>query len=207
MRLRKWSSGVALGTVVLVALALGNSAGAQGTTTATQPTSVKLNLTESRNSGVSGTATLTDVEGGVRVALDVKGLPKAGVEHINHIHGGGTCAQDRAGQTAPITIPLTTITANDDGTGSASTLIRGASLAQLFDRSQQRFILLHAESVPGEGVPPGITCADFDPDLMRGGTTTGALAKTGGVAVWPSLGPTALLVGSALTLAFLWRRR
>ena len=147
MRLGRWSSGAVLGSVVLVALALGSSAGAQGTTTATQPTSVKLNLTESRNSGVSGTATLTDVEGGVRVALDVKGLPKAGVEHINHIHGGGTCAQDRAGQTAPITIPLTTITANDDGTGSASTLIRDTSLAQLFDRSQQRFILLHAESV------------------------------------------------------------
>ena len=55
---------------------------------------------------MSGTATLTDVEGGVRVELDMRGLPEAGIEHINHIHAGGTCTADRAGNVAPATIPL-----------------------------------------------------------------------------------------------------
>jgi hypothetical protein len=36
----------------------------------------------------------------------MQNLPEAGIKHINHIHAGGTCADDRAGRTAPVTIPL-----------------------------------------------------------------------------------------------------
>jgi hypothetical protein len=48
----------------LASLALGGSALAQETE------SVNLQLTPSRDSGVSGTATLTNVEGGVEVQLN-----------------------------------------------------------------------------------------------------------------------------------------
>src|SRR5215211_1317446 len=67
---------------------------------------VEVNLTQSRDSGVSGTATLGDVKGGVKVTLEMRNLPEPGIKHINHIHAGGTCADDRAGRTAPVTIPL-----------------------------------------------------------------------------------------------------
>ena len=115
-------AGMVFGATLLTALILGGSASAQ------EEKSVELHLTPSRDSGVSGTATLTDVKGGVEVELTTKGLPEAGVEHINHIHGGGTCADDRAGRTAPVTIPLKTIVANADGTGSATTTIKDVTL-------------------------------------------------------------------------------
>ena len=151
-----WFSGAALSAALLVALALGSAAPAQE-----EADHVTLQLTPSRDSGVSGTAALRDVEGGVEVALDMRGLPQAGVEHINHFHGGGTCAEDRAGRTAPVTIPLDPVVAREDGTGSATTTLRDVTLARLFDGTQERFLLLHAEAQEGGGVPPGIACADL----------------------------------------------
>jgi Cu/Zn superoxide dismutase len=126
-------------------------------------------LTPSRDSGVSGTATLKDVEGGVEVTLEMRALPEPGVKHINHIHAGGSCADDRAGKTAPVTIPLKTVVAQDDGTGSATTTIDDVTTAQLFSEDEERFILLHAKAEEGGGVPPGIACADLAPLPDTGG--------------------------------------
>jgi Cu/Zn superoxide dismutase len=176
-------------------------------------------LTPSRDSGVSGTATLTDVEGGVRVQLNMKGLPEAGVKHINHIHGGGTCADDRAGRTAPVTIPLNPLVAKDDGTGSTATTIEGVTLGKLFGEDKERFILLHARTEKGQGVPPGISCADLalasadaangtgGTTLMRGETTMdgGPLPGSGGPAIL-LLPAAALLLGSGVLVYAILRR-
>jgi hypothetical protein len=163
----RWPSGAVLAiTMLFAALAMAVSASAE----AHEDQIVEVNLTESRDSGVSGTATLEDVEGGVEVTVEMRNLPEAGIKHINHIHAGGTCADDRAGRTAPVTIPLETITAQNEGTGSATTTIEDVSVAQLFGEDKERFILLHAETKKGEGVPPGIACADLAP-----------LAETGGI--------------------------
>jgi hypothetical protein len=188
-------AGAALGLGLLVSLALGNSALAQETKS--------VQLTPSRDSGVSGTATLTDVEGGVRVQLNARALPEAGVKHINHIHGGGTCADDRAGRTAPVTIPLNPVVAKDDGTGSATTTIEGVTLAELFGKDKERFILLHAKTEKGQGVPPGISCADlvprsgdgaFDTLPASGGTQPSLLLAIGAALVWGAVaGSLALL--------------
>jgi Cu/Zn superoxide dismutase len=148
-------TGVVLGTVLLASLLLGGSALAQGTK------SVELQLEPIRDSGVSGTATLTNVEGGVQVKLNMRGLPEAGVEHINHFHGGGTCADVQAGNMAPVTIPLNPVVAQEDGTGSATTTIKDVTLDELFGGDQKRFILLHAKTIEGQGVPPGISCVDL----------------------------------------------
>jgi hypothetical protein len=104
----------------------------------------------------------------VEVTLEMQDLPEAGIKHINHIHAGGTCADDRTGRTAPVTIPLETITAQDDGTGSASTTIEDVSVADLFGEDKERFVLLHAETKEGEGVPPGIACGDLIPTAAEG---------------------------------------
>ncbi len=170
-------SGVALALALLAALPLAASAGAQ------EQQSAQVQLTQSRGSGVSGTATLEDVEGGVEVTLEMRDLPEAGIKHINHIHAGGTCADDRAGRTAPVTIPLETITAQQDGTGSATTTIEDVSAAQLFGEDKERFILLHAETKEGEGVPPGIACADLAPLAATGGIRPATLLLAGAISV------------------------
>jgi Cu/Zn superoxide dismutase len=175
------------GATLLASLVLGGSALAKG------EKSVQLNLSPSRDSGVSGKATLTDVEDGVKVEIHMQGLPEAGVKHINHIHGGGTCADDRAGRTAPVTIPLNTVVANADGTGSATTTIKDVTLDELLGDDQHRFILLHAEVEKGKGVPPGISCADLPQKSTN--TTFENLPSSGG------LPPTALLVIPILLLA------
>ena len=197
--------GVALATALLAALALATGAGAQ------EQQSAEVQLTQSRDSGVSGTAVLEDVEGGVQVALEMRGLPEAGVKHINHIHAGGTCADDRAGRTAPVTIPLETVVAQEDGTGSATTTIEDVTVGELFGEDKERFILLHAKTEKGQGVPPGIACADLDPTAANG---TSLNDETTMINEVPAMGgppivlPTAaLLLGAGvLTYAVLRRR-
>jgi Cu/Zn superoxide dismutase len=170
-------TGAALSIALLVALAIPASAKAQ-------EEGMEVELTPSRDSGVSGTATLRDVGSGVEVSLEMQGLPEPGVKHINHIHAGGTCADDRAGNTAPVTIPLKTVVAQDDGTGSATTTIEDVTTAQLFGEDKERYILFHAKAKEGGGVPPGIACADLAP-----------LPDTGG------MGPMVVLLAGAAVLA------
>ena len=170
-------AGFALGIALLAAVV------GAGSTFAQEEQGVSVQLTPSRGSGVSGTATLEDVNGGMEVTLQMQNLPEAGIKHINHIHAGGTCADDRAGRTAPVTIPLKTITAQDDGTGSATTTIEDVSLAQLFGEEKERFILLHAETKEGEGVPPGIACADLAPLPDTGGIRPATLFLAGAISV------------------------
>jgi len=166
MRKAERFGGVALVTALVVALALAGSAAAQPTN------STELQLTEQRNSGVSGTATLEEVEGGVEVTLNMQGLPRPGVEHINHFHGGGTCARYEAYEDVPVTIPLNPIVANEDGTGSATTTVEGVTLERLFDRSQERMILVHDEEEAGGVVPPGAACVELNATTTEGGATT-----------------------------------
>jgi hypothetical protein len=192
------------GAALLVALALalgwGGGALAQGTD------SMVLQLTPSRDSGVSGTATLTDVGEGVKVELDIRGLPEAGIKHINHFHTGGTCTADRAGNVAPATIPLKTIVANEDGTGSGTTTLEDATLDSLFDPGKERYIALHSEVEEGQGVPPVISCADVVAAAGRGAVST-TLPESGGPQPAMLLAAAALLsLGAAAVAVDLVRR-
>jgi len=156
-------TGVVLTTALLATLTLAASAGAQ------EGKSTKVHLTPIRGSGVSGTATLKDVSRGMEVTLNVQSLPEPSVKHINHIHAGGTCADVQAGRMPPVTIPLKTIVAQQDATGSATTFVRGVSLDQLFSQYKKRLIILHAKAKKGGGVPPGISCANLAPLPSTGG--------------------------------------
>ena len=142
--------GVAVAVALLVSLIVG-SAWAQGSNSQT------LQLTPSRDSGVSGTATLTEnVEGDVEIQLNLQGLPEDGVSHLAHIHSDATCADDRAGQGGPVEYPLEDVIAQG-GMGS-STSTYDTTLSEL--ASQPRYVNVHAEQT-GDEVPPGIACADI----------------------------------------------
>jgi Cu/Zn superoxide dismutase len=179
--------GIAFGIALLAALALGGSVAAQEAKT------MKLQLTPSRGSGVSGTASITEVGGGLRVELNMRGLPKAGIKHINHFHAGGSCEADRAGNVAPATIPLKTIVAKADGTGSATTTLEDVTLDQLFDPDKKRYLALHSKTEKGQGVPPVISCADVVEAAAAGAVST-KLPQSGGTH------PVVLLLSSAAIL-------
>ena len=182
--------GAALLVILTMALSLGGGALAQETE------SMSLQLTPSRDSGVSGTATLTDTEAGVRVELNMRGLPEAGIEHINHFHAGGSCTEDRAGNVAPATIPLKTIVAKEDGTGSGTTTLEDVTLDQLFDPDKDRYIALHSKVEKDQGVPPVISCADVV-EAAGGGTVSTELPESGGPQPAILLAATAFLSLSA----------
>src|SRR3712207_1394782 len=182
--------GIAFGVALLASLILGGGAFAQEADT------MNLQLTPSRASGVSGPAAITDVGGGVRVDLNVRGLPKAGIKHINHFHAGGTCTADRAGNVAPATIPLKTIVAQGDGTGSGTTTLEDVTLDQLFDPNKKRYIAFHSETEEGQGVPPVISCADVVKAAGTGAVRT-ELPESGGTHLVAVL----LSAGAILTLS------
>jgi hypothetical protein len=165
----------------------------------------KLQLTPSRGSGVTGTATLANVKGGVRVELNMRGLPEAGVEHINHFHQGGTCTNDRAGNPAPATIPLKTIVANDDGTGTAVTTLKDVTVEKLFDPNKERYLAFHSEVIK-EPVPPVISCADVIEAAGSGAVST-HLPESGGPQPVILLSAGAALVSGAVAGVLVLRRR
>ena len=198
-------AGFALGIALLAAVVVAGSTFAQE-----EAQGISVQLTPSRGSGVSGSATLKDVKGGVKVTLQMQNLPEAGIKHINHIHAGGTCADDRDGRTAPVTIPLETIEAQENGTGSATTTIKDVSVGKLFNENEERFILLHAKAKKGAGVPPGIACADLvrpagnGTTLHEESTMMGETTMTGEATMMvsdiPSSGGSSILLPAAALL-------
>lgn len=122
--------------------------------------SVTLHLTPSGDSGVSGTTILTDTSSGLEAMLNVQNLPgQPGTEHPAHIHEGGTCADDRAGNEAPVRHPLEPAIVEQGETGSSSTVIPDTTVVQLFSGAP-KYVDVHAEAT-GDEVPPGISCADI----------------------------------------------
>jgi hypothetical protein len=192
-------AGVGLGVALLASLILGGSVLAQGAQ------SVELQLTPSRDSGVTGTATITEVANGLQITLNMRGLSEPGIKHINHIHEGGSCSADRAGNPAPATIPLKTIVAKDDGTGSATTTLGDVTLDELFVENKQRYLAFHSE-VKGEAVPPVISCADVV-RTAGGGADTGALPESGGIHPLVVLSTGAALVLAVVAGLLALRRR
>ncbi len=189
----------ALLAVGLLTALVAGSAWAQGSDSQT------LELTPSRDSGVSGTATLTEVDGQVQVQLQMQGLPKDGVSHLAHIHKGATCADDRAGNGAPVEFPLEAVTA-EGGTGS-STAIADTTLEDL--TSEPYYVNVHAEKT-GDAVPPGVSCADIVLTRMQQQTmmeSTEPLPTSGGVTPSALLLPAAALILGSGILAFAVLRR
>lgn len=152
--------GLVLGTALLMALSVGNGVVAQEALE-----TKNFELTPSRDSGVSGTATLKDVEGGVEVTVNVVGLEGRG-EYVHHIHEGATCEEDKVDEGGPVEFPLNEVVANHEGTATATSVVKDITMDELLSGGKDRYINFHpAPSQEGQPVPPGITCTTLDLDL------------------------------------------
>jgi hypothetical protein len=148
-----------------------------GGTVPTELASTTVDLTPSGDSGVSGYARLTNrSDGGVDVELYVQNLQdQPGTEHLAHIHQGGTCADDRAGNGAPVQYPLNSVFTGPDGSGSSTSTISNVTVAELFSGSP-KYVNVHAVQT-GNETPPGISCADLS---SAGGSASGGATTTSG---------------------------
>lgn len=100
-------------------------------------------------SGVSGTATLTAMDGATQVALNVSGFAP-NTSHATHIHTG-TCANPGG-----IQFPLPTLTADANGNATATATVNVA-LSALMDGNH--IIMTHVGS--GANFGAGVACGDI----------------------------------------------
>lgn len=122
--------------------------------------SATIGFTSSRGSGVSGTAVLADVSSGIRITLNLKNLAdQPGIEHTAHLHQGGTCDDERMGNSLVVWYPLDPVVTDQDGNGSSITAIPDVTVAQLFSGAP-KYVDVHAETV-GDEEPPSLSCADI----------------------------------------------
>jgi hypothetical protein len=131
--------------------------------------SAEVPLEPASGSGAKGTATLSKAEGGgVKVVLNVSGLPGSGTMYLAHIHPG-TCAEEEGGaghghshhehgSSEEIEYPLSPLYANARGDGSSTTVLRHVTLEGLLSGEP-----MHGNvHKPGPAEPPPVTCADLD---------------------------------------------
>ncbi len=132
---------------------------AGGATVPPERVGMILDLTPSEDSSVSGTATLTNTEDGVQVIMNMQDLTEdPGTQLFAHIHEGGTCDDDTAGDSTPVQYQLTPLRTGPDGTAASVTIIEGVTVPEL-SSDTPRFIDVHPEST-GEEASPAISCAD-----------------------------------------------
>jgi uncharacterized protein (DUF305 family) len=140
--------------------------------------SAEVDLEPANGSATKGTATLSEAEGGgVKVVLDVSGLPGSGKMYLAHIHPG-TCAEEEGGQeeagteehghshhehgaSEEIEYPLSPVYADAKGEGTSTTVVHHLSLEGLLS-GEPMHVNVHR---PGPGEPPPMTCANLNEAL------------------------------------------
>jgi uncharacterized protein (DUF305 family) len=134
--------------------------------------SAEVDLQPQNGSGTTGKVTLskTDGGGGVRVVLDVSGLPRSETTYLAHIHPG-TCEEEAAGgggshehaalghgTAKEIEYPLTPVEPDGQGDGSSTTVLKHVTFEGLLS-GDPKHINVHA---PGSGEPPPVTCTNLN---------------------------------------------
>jgi uncharacterized protein (DUF305 family) len=132
--------------------------------------SAEVDLQPQNGSGTTGSATLSKTDGGVKVVLEVSGLPSSGTTYLAHIHPG-TCGEEEEeeeehhehgghehGASEEIEYPLTPVEPDAQGNGSSTTVVHDVTLEGLLS-GDPKHINVHA---PGSGQPPPVTCANLN---------------------------------------------
>jgi uncharacterized protein (DUF305 family) len=148
--------------------------------------SAEVELQPANGSGTRGRATLTQIDGGVKVTLEVSGLPNPGTTYLAYIHLG-SCAGDEDGghehgegghheqegsdhvgshgghmetgaTMAKIEYPMSPVESDAEAEGSSTTVLRSVTLEGLLSAEPMKYVNVHA---PGSGTPPPLACADL----------------------------------------------
>jgi uncharacterized protein (DUF305 family) len=130
--------------------------------------SAVVDLQAHNGSGTTGKATLSKRDGGgVKVVLEVSGLPRSEKTYLAHIHPG-TCEEEAAGgdshehgASEEIEYPLTPVEPDGQGNGSSTTVLTNVALEGLLS-GDPKYINVHAL---GSGEPPPVTCANLNEAL------------------------------------------
>jgi hypothetical protein len=134
--------------------------------------SAEVDLRPQNGSGTTVKATLSKTDGGVKVVLEVSGLPKSSTTYLAHIHPG-TCQEVAAGggshehtghehgTAKEIEYPLTPVEPDGQGNGFSTTVLKNVTLEGLLS-GDPKHINVHA---PGSGEPPPVTCANLNEAL------------------------------------------
>jgi hypothetical protein len=134
--------------------------------------SAEVDLEPENGSGTEGTATLSKAEGGgVKVVLNVSGLPGRGTMYLAHVHPG-TCGEDEEGAvqghsahehgaSKEIEYPLSPVYSDERGEGSSTTVLRKVTFDDLLLEDPMH-LNVHA---PGSGDPPPVACANLNEAL------------------------------------------
>ena len=138
--------------------------------------SAQVDLEPANGSGTTGRATLSKSDGGVKVVLDVSGLPDRGTMYLAHIHPG-TCGEGEGGEdhehadheaadhehgaSEEIEYPLSPVDPDQQGDGSSTTVVHDVTLEGLLSGAPKH-VNVHE---PGSGEPPPVTCANLNEAL------------------------------------------
>jgi hypothetical protein len=148
--------------------------------------SIRLELSSTNNSGVSGSAPFTKAATGTRIEL--RDLPEPDEIYLSHVHPGSCEDKDHhdplEGETTDhrghehgheehadvhvqeendeatadeIVYPLTPVESNAAGEGSSTTMLEGIPLDDLLSHGP-RYLNVHAT---GSGAPPQLACANL----------------------------------------------
>jgi uncharacterized protein (DUF305 family) len=130
--------------------------------------SAEVELEAQNDSGTTGRAALSKTAGGVKVTLQVAGLPSTETMYLAHIHPG-TCGEDQEeqgyghsehehGTAKEIEYPLSPVYSDEKSEGSSTTVVHKVTLEGLLSEAPMH-VNVHA---PGSGNPPPLTCANLN---------------------------------------------
>jgi uncharacterized protein (DUF305 family) len=130
--------------------------------------SAEVDLAPANGSGTTGTATLSKVGGGVKVVLEMSGLPSSGTMYLAHIHPG-TCTDEEGGgelnhshhehgTAREIEYPLTPVKPDAEGDGTSTTVVHNVTLEGLLS-GDPKHLNVHK---PGSGEPSPLTCTNLN---------------------------------------------
>lgn len=113
-----------------------------------------------------GRATATEMTGGLRFTIDVRGVPAG--RHGAHVDPGGRCdAGDRGSVAAPAAQDgdLPTLIVGSDGRGTLGAIVPGATMAGLLDAHGSALVVYAGADDPMTGAAgnasPAIACGTF----------------------------------------------
>jgi uncharacterized protein (DUF305 family) len=137
--------------------------------------SAQVPLKPANGSQTKGTAMLSKAEdGGLKVVLEVSGLPGSRTMYLAHIHPGTCTEQEQGaveegeeehvhshhehGASEEIEHPLSPLHADDKGHGTSTTVVHDVTLEGLLS-GEPMHVNVHK---PGSGEPPPVTCTNLD---------------------------------------------